>query len=41
MKTQEKRIRPQLAEDMASTEGSSQTIDPKVLDELDIVGNVG
>ena len=36
MKTQQTRIRPQLAEDMASTEGSSQTIDPKVLEELAI-----
>ncbi len=36
MKTQETRISLQLAEDMASTKGSSQTIDPKVLDELDI-----
>jgi hypothetical protein len=36
MKNQETRIRPQLAEDMASTEGSSQTIDPKVLEELAI-----
>ena len=36
MKTQETRISLQLAEDMASTEGSSQTIDPKVLEDLAI-----
>jgi hypothetical protein len=36
MKTQETRISLQLPEDMASTKGSSQTINPKVLDELDI-----